>query len=963
MRHRHPPLPARALALAALGLLAAACQRGLEAPPAEVHIEAVLPDHGFAGDRVVICAEHLEVEAGDHQVWFAGQPAEVLDWAAADAVPAAAACSRGRLAVRVPLIDGSGPVAIKLAGLTSQHSLEVGALDGAGPFRYRGPGHPPADALGPPVRLRSRPISVSALGLGEGATRRHWMITANQGSKLLQLIDGETGLALGLGTCELPLSAELILRDWSSADDQLQVRFSAYAAVVDIEHGQSFALRPRLWQADIGLALDDAGQVEMTEFTRSELEPEDLPGYVDPTSGQERSLLPGRVWGRCHRDVAGGCDRRDLIVAHTDAPALAVLAGGDAGHPESTAMTLPRIEPACGHALGEVVELIDHPSLLAAPGQADDRLLVVLASEHPRGLGTEIWSFSADGNGDAPQRLFPPPDMSPPQREVLCSYRLQALAERRLGIAAPEDLRLFAADGSRGALLEMALVEPPDAPPRLEIQSQVDLPAPAFDLISARYATAHEEPPAAAERLYAATADGVFVFDAMPDAGLADEAVAVLALDDARGAAQSLTLLEGFEPGGPLAAPRGADWVVLVDAGRDGWTAFAAGAEEASRQFVPLTTSLAQVAPSGLLDGFFLADATSDVLRLVDRHTGVQRRQLRVGPAGGLSPGRLFSIHDPSREILVQALPESPADRPAGVDDERTRFDRLMLTGLHQQTDAALDGCDQASLEREVIALDAAFELPAGEDDAAFHQLQLLATEPPMLMLLRYGDGDAPGLYLSAALQPGPDEQGQLLPLDAIVMATSSAELPPQLERVRISPRSKLLGLRFSSDEATVLAVSDPAHPELDDAELLVETLEPHLAPFVSHFAAARSGDPGQPHYLLALPLSVLGEVLLLDFTVGAFDPPQVETRRAFLPTGGVPLYVYTSPDERRIYAVHPTEDLVSIIDLDCAPLPGCAQVVATLETPDAPYEVQFGRSGAVGYVTHLFNDVVSVIE
>ncbi len=964
MRHGRPPLPARALALAALGLLAAACQRGLEPPPAEVRIEAVLPDHGFAGDRVVLCAANLEAEASAHQVWFDGQPAEVLDWAAADAVTAAADCARGRLAVRVPLVESPGAVAVKLAGPDSQHGLEPTA-DSSGPFRYRGPGHPPADALGPPVRLRSQPVSVRPLVLPGAPLHGRWLITANTGSRLVQLIDVETGLALGLGTCELPMSAELLPAGWSLTAAGLEVELRAFAPIIDIDRQEPFDLRPRLWRADIGLALYADGRFHTTSFTSRELEPADLPPFVDPGSGAERALRPWRVWRRCRRDLAGaGCDRHDLVVSHSGAPALAVLAGGDETDPQSLAMALPDTAPVCDHALGPVADLVDHPDRLALPQQADDRLLVTVETDHPQGLGSEIWSFPATGDGAQPRRLFPPPDLPPPEREIACGYRLAALAERRGGTDTPAELRLYAADRRLPLLLELAPIEPAGDPPQLEVRRQAALPAPAFDLASARYTDADGE---AAERLYAATAEGVLVFDITdadaPDAELGRlAAVEVLELDAARGGVQSLTVLPLFEPAiGPLDAPAGADRVVLVDFDRDGWTTFAAGAERASRQYVPLTTSLPRVAPSGLLDGFFMADATCEVLRLVDRRTGVQGRQLPVGPGGGFSAGRLFSASDPSRELLIQALPESPADRPPGIEDERSRYDRLMLTAIDPR--AATTGCDQESIERQVIALDEALQLPPDESDAAFHQLQLMATEPPQLVLLRYGDGDQPGLCLTAGLQPGRDAEGALLPLDAVLNSGASAELPPNLDRVEISPRSKVLGLRFSAAEATVLAVSDPARPALDDSELLVEALEPQLAPYVTHFAPLRAGSDQRPHYLLALPLSTLGEVLLVGFEATALDPPQVERRRAFLPTGGAPLYVYASPDERRVYAVHPTEDLVSIIDLDCEPLPGCARVMTTLETPDAPYEVQFGQSGAVGYVNHLFNNVVSVIE
>ncbi len=964
MRHRHPPLPARALALAALGLLAAACQRGLEPPPAEVHLEAVLPDHGYAGDRVVLCAANLEAEASAHQVWFDGQPAEVLDWAAADGVTAAADCARGRLAVRVPLVDTTGAVAVKLASPDSQHSLDPGQLGGAGPFRYRGPGHPPADALGPPVRLRSQPISVRPLTLTGAPLRGRWLVTANTGSRLVQLVDVETGLALGLGTCELPMSAELLPAGWSLTGSGLEVELLAFAPVIAIDQQETFAVEPRLWRADIGLALDADGRFHTTSFASRELEPADLPPFVDPGSGAQRSLRPWRVWRRCRRDfAAAGCDRHDLIISHSDAPALAVLAGGDETDPQSLAMTLPDTAPVCDHALGPVADLIDHPDRLAAPQQADDRLLVTVATDHPQGLGTEIWSFSATGAGGQPRRLFPPPELPPLERELACGYRLAALAERRGGTDTPAELRLYAADSRLPLLLELAPIEPVGERLQLEVRRQTELPAPAFDLACARYTDADGE---AAERLYAVTGEGVLAFDITAADAPVEQlgplaAVEVLELDDARGGVQSLTVLRLFEPAaGPADSPTGADRVVLVDIDHDGWTTFEAGAERASRRSVPLTTSLPRVAPSGLLDGFFMADATCDVLRLVDRRTGVQGHQLAVGPSGGFSAGRLISISDPGYELLLQALPESPADRPAGIQDERTRYDRLMLTAIDPRADS---GCGLESIERRVVTPGEAVPVPAGEEDPVFHQLQLVNTEPPQLVLLRYGHGDQPGLYLTAGLRTGPGESGAPPPLDDVLIPAASAELPPNLDRVEISPRSSVLGLRFSAGENTVLAVSDPARPALDDSELLAEVLEPQLASYVTHFAPLRAGTEERPHYLLALPMSVLGEVLLLDFAVSAFDPPQVETRRAFLPTGGAPLYVYASPDERRVYAVHPTEDLISIIDLDCQPLPDCARVVTTLETPDAPYEVQFGRSGAVGYVNHLFNNVVSVIE
>jgi hypothetical protein len=381
----------------------------------------------------------------------------------------------------------------------------------------------------------------------------------------------------------------------------------------------------------------------------------------------------------------------------------------------------------------------------------------------------------------------------------------------------------------------------------------------------------------------------------------------------------------------------------MADARNDRWYRWEAGTPLTSLQSVPLVNALPQIAPSRLVDGFWMADPNISMLRLVDRRTDVQLLQLKPNtgqPRAGFASGQLSMTSESGQEVLILAQPAT--NQP---DPERLLHDRITLLALPRMP-------EEKSCEQDPLAITFSIDPP-------FHDLIWLVGRETCIQLVTYAYEDEQQNHV-----PGHMAQLTINLPDTLVTQipdyeTESHGLADQLQAIRVSPRAHIRA-QVMLEDALVVDILDPAVDP--DVPVATYAVPEELAAFVANLIGIKAGSRSQPIYLLAIPLTYLGELMLVAFEPHAQEQAdRVRERR--IVTGGMPLAVFTSPDERRLYATHMLEDKVSLIAVDCSPLPGCAEVVRTVSVPQHPAEVHFDPSGAKAYVNHLYNNVISVFQ
>ncbi len=941
--------------LLSLSLLLPACARDFDPPPVEppqVTITSVQPDAGFAGDVVVLCGANFADPPSGPQVTVAGAPAEIVE---SPDEGFNAACAGERLGIRLPVVGDPGPATITVTTQHSQASLDVSPDD---PSRaaliYLGPGHPTGDDLDAGVDIRARPIAVSACTVQVGETPMDWLAMAASESRLIQLVEADTGLPFGFGACDTPVSIQIVPTAVARDDEGWSIDFRLVYSAVSLDGSELIV--PTLYKAQGTFArrLDEPGAV--TASSPQEIAP--LPEFTDPRSGSIERLVPWQIWPLCReRQPDGTCTNPELIVSHPDAPALAVVsADPPAGGPDDDPIpgfTITPPAPPGGEdwRCGEPAQVVD---LVHQRDQAVNALWVLLgAGDDQPGAG--IWRADLDPPA-APVQVWPPSIAEPDDLAEFCGWRLAAVTARKATGNDPTQTRIYAADAEAAFVVELGPVGP-GLDDLVPIRYGL-LPAPAFALATGRFAYYDPDQLITHEFLYAATAAGLVVLDTAADpAGQEDGYMDVLEwveLGDAlRGSAQSLTSIAAFDPGDPMAdppVPPTADRLALVDAAQDHWVRFEAGQPLSGLRVEPLLSTLVQAAPSRLVDGFWLADASVSTLRLVDRRTDVQLFQLRAQdrntPAqAGQSSGRLMTTWVNGREILVLAV---PADEQP--DPDRPLFDRIRLIAMPGELPEGTS-CERDPAEAATV--DAVMP---------FHDMVWLVGRDPVVQLVRYGHkgeagpaDDVPGELQTIWL----DLEGSLTEGQPM-LEQERIDLPPELQLIRVSPRHQIRAMLLLENSTHTIDVADPL---LDpDTSMASYQLPNQLANFASDMVAVRPGDPSRPVYLLAMPMTQLGEVMLVGLDPLAETPAQRQ-RVKHLVTGGLPVWVFASPDERRLYVTHPTENRVSILNLDCEPLPECVEVVRTVTVDDNPTEVHFDPGGAKAYLNHLYNNVISVFE
>ncbi|HOX43487.1 MAG TPA: hypothetical protein PK668_07815 [Myxococcota bacterium] len=898
-----------------LAALPAACGRDFSPPPPAVALDGTEPARGFAGDVVLLCGRNLEAEAALNLVYFDTELAEVLS-----ALPAElpAGCEQGVWVV-VPELGEPGLVGLRVSTSSSQASADNG-------FVYLGAGHPLDERVGNAFRVRtastcmSLPVGPQPIGLA---------LVAGVESASLDLVFLASGTHLSYGACLAPLSSAMLIE--LSAQPGLAAELSLYSVQFLGGDAGSLAGLTRLVLSTA--ALTDDGQAGITG---AGLE------VTLPEPPADSFFVPGLVYGAC---LDPGCQQPPgLVVTNLAGPGLAFLPRGQ-GAAFSVGLSVPGEQiPECpGLSPGGPVDVI---APAARPGHA-------LASV---GGTSELWDVEL-ATGAAVR--------ASPDGDARCLEPLGALASRRLSAVDGAE-RVYAAGQESGGLWEFAgggdgaLALPPTPVEGLVYWASGAI----WDLETALFVDADL---GLHERLVVAEEDGLHFLDlTAPDAR-------PLRLEQfvpwpaGYNTSQSLAVQRHVDPLAPVAGAR--DEVVYADPTSDELLVLYAGAEQETLSTIGLGPTLPVLAFARRTAQIFMSDITANMIRPVDPRAGSQGDQIFPGEDAQLAVLDLATLELGTRELLLAGL---RAEDQTGANG-RELLGRLAVATLTDEGQPPSPlGCRLAGVGLPVLDLHR-----PGLYDLRYHQLFLLPGEAPEAVFLRYGQpaGEQAGTpgWLRVLSVEADDEGPDAPPLRLGEAIGLEVGLPPEVRLVTVSPRhgvlAALLGVagQQGGPPGALVAVLDRAELAgtslvelLDGARQAV--LPPEAAMFVADLAVARVGRPEARRYLVALALSQLGEVMVVEpLELGAAGEPRVVR----VPTGGLPVWLAVSPDERRLYVTHSNLGLVQAVDL-CPDPPGCAAdpaVSATLEVDPWPFRVYFSPSGDQAFVAHLRQGGITVIE
>jgi hypothetical protein len=347
------------------------------------------------------------------------------------------------------------------------------------------------------------------------------------------------------------------------------------------------------------------------------------------------------------------------------------------------------------------------------------------------------------------------------------------------------------------------------------------------------------------------------------------------------------------------------------------------------------------VATSRFSNTLYLTDPVANMIRLIDRDSGIQTDQFPVFDELAFGASAVACLDAGQADILLVPLPRNST----GAEDFRMPYDRIVVRRAAAQEDIErwLDGgynnTGDKGIHSETLL-----------QGSVFHEI-LPAPRSRAVYLVRYGSSMGPGQLWSFeffaeadsadCILLGEDERENGPVYDFVNM-----ELDPTIEMVRLSHAEDALVLFDSPANQPPRLVTVP----LTSPQAAVETpLDDLLAHLVADLAIITEGD--QVTYYMTLP--VLGQLA----AVGS------DGRVSFIETTGAPARMFFSPDGRRLYVAHNGVGRLSVIDTGCSERPGCERVLKNIEVQPHPGDVVFHPSGKSAFLTHYLNNAISVIE
>jgi hypothetical protein len=324
----------------------------------------------------------------------------------------------------------------------------------------------------------------------------------------------------------------------------------------------------------------------------------------------------------------------------------------------------------------------------------------------------------------------------------------------------------------------------------------------------------------------------------------------------------------------------------------------------------------------------FLGDSVSNVVRVIDRDSGAQLDQFFPCGHLGYNLGPMLSVPLQGADLLILPAAHGEPDQPAPYRG---------VVAWRIAPGEPLPDCRGTMGQAPDLLL----------DDDTLDRVMFVPRPQPRLFLLRNPRSGQAGRLWAVPVNLEGQSAAEVLSTATPVV---DMPVPEWASRVAVDVDSEMIGLLSNNgSQASVSAL-------IDDLQLGAP-LDPQIAGQVDSLAVVRPVKDGNAVALALLSIPFSGQILAL-----AFDPAGA-AGAAVIQTGGTPQALAISPDRRRAYAVHAAAAQVTVLDLDCAPLPGCIQVGDTLRVGDLPSVVQFSPDGAEALVLHLYTGRISVIE
>lgn len=769
-------------------------------------------------------------------------------------------------------------------------------------FSWLGPGHPRAEEVDEHIQLDWGPVAVAPMEIP--ATENPTLAVASNAGRIASLL-GYDGFHLDFGTIHPPMSVAVLPGEQGGR---------LFATTLEADASADDLLVARLWTLEV---------------TGTDLLPEVDRGWLGPSGelGLDGPPRPAMLWPYCAQAAGEGCTEAGLAASALSEPHLLVIDTADDEIDRVVRIDragCERPEPA-----GPVADLVWD--------RTAQRFLVVL-EESP-----EVWSVPPDGT--CPQRLWPAPDETDPD---ILGRRLTTVALRRESGA--EQPLVYVTDASFDQLIELGF-DPQQGAYRIT-RSAATWNAP--------YASVVARAESGAPLLFVATGTGLLVYDTDRGAGdLVPPLVAVDALfmDPCSGGVQSLA---GIRYTGPDQEDNlhvsGTDDVVFTDTLRNRLLLFQPGRGLDAAIVYPMGMLAPYVAASSFSDTLYLSDFGANVIRLVDRSSGLQSKQLAIQDESSFGLLDLACLDGKGADVLLAPMPGAGQQE----DGNQMTFDHLVIRFIPDRDELerqALEGYGQ----QEAGVVDSV--AVATEGGKGFHEM-LPAPRSGHLYLVTYGGGTRPGSVSLLPFRPdaegadefmevdrpGPGEPGDHLTIDLL----------PTETLVRLSPaENALLALdrpEGGSPRLRVVPVADPQasfHIGLDHA---VASLVCDVALVTAPVHDTDDGlvEPPSASVLYAyLALAELGVVAAVDAEGGI----------GFIQTAGAPSLLAPSPDGRRLYVLHRDGGRLTVIDTDHRDGPDFNRVVANPVIPTDARALSFHQSGNEAFVTYWMRNTITVIE
>lgn len=792
--------------------------------------------------------------------------------------------SESELVVEVPALDAGESVHVKV-------STTLGQGTSPDPFVCKGPGHPVAEKLDHQIKIEWAPLAVTPVLSQDELDSDPCVVVASYTGRTVSLVGTRSGAHVDFGVGHTPISVALATH---------QGAYLAYLSTVEVTPGEDTLV-------DTHLEVISIANTPNTDF------PAFAPDRFDalpPISGER--FQPFRIWSYCkNMDLTGLCSSTGIVVSDMFQPALLLLDIGSAQH-----RGIRELGTGDCTAPERSVHFSD-----VRYDRSNNRFLATLQNS------PEIWSVPEDSG--CPVRLWPQDGGDPAEWtrrfDSLILYRNQAIGRTFL----------YAADVGTNTLIEFELIE------NIGVQGTLDM-ARSAPLWNGPYAMTIARITPDYSRLYVATGDGIIAFDPDKDSEYdlsRPLSVAVtIPLPSCRGGTQSLGLTRYVQTDMNQFKP---DEVIFTDTVRNVVRVFPAGGEWTESWEIPLGVTAPQVATSRFSDTLYLADPMTNVVRLIDRNSGIQTDQFPIFDELAFGAVEVAALDAGGADILLVPLPVSQSDGT----QSRITFDRIVVRQAGQMEDierwkeSGYNNTGDKGVHTEVFP-----------QDSAFHEM-LPAPDTRALHLVRYGGNQNPGRLWSLEFSEDSPQANR------VILDEDDQENGPEYGFLNIPLDPSVQLVRMNSAEDAVALFDNPKDqppkivivPFADTDNRTLVPLNEQVSQIISDMAF--HVDSAGATFYLALP--PLGQVAALK--------PDGQTH--FIETTGAPYRLFISPDGRRLYVSHNGEGKLSIIDIDCGTTPGCERVLTNLAVDPFPGEVIFHPSGKEAFLTHYMNNAISVIE